>query len=739
MLKLDLCNVDDNFWTSGNNSYSTAGTLLIKRNLVQWRSEDNNRILKQFECESVPLAAVFFPFRNQVYNNDPVVSILVTSNLVRFHTIEGQIYELVLNFIAKNIYPSSLGLLVERESLSLSRQIYSPIDQQHCLYSVTSHDGPIRPILSLVPVEHDNSYVVCVWDKYVCMFNEETGCLTVHQLLLLDSAHYLARAGKTAAAAEGAPSRVNTAGASLLGESSMSFASNSSRLSSDSSLSVPSLQNQSDHSIAHGEISGLSVRSSSTSFSSLKRRPKKYPGGSSSPRAESPRPSSPISLSHQSQSQSRSQVIAETSLLGDMLDSRCHAPLGELSLPAEVQLGAALTSLLLDPPSSLADGTHASALSFSSFYDLSFSTSPAGSTLLHLLCRRSHELKTHAFSPCQDKHRSPTLDDCLKLLCVRPLVSSFAHIHMGQQQSGLVWAGAGSPVSSESRDIVGTLVLYTQVGSNDLSPCCILTLRLCAHLAAIRLQGGCELVLGAGPSIAQVDLAGSLANCPLAQLLATDACTETQTDYIISNNSVAGGRFISTVNHFQLNEAGEGDRPQHRPNIALLLSHQPSEGASGGGRLFTFSLPCWSFLHAHPLADQALPTDNSKALGRPRLPLHSLFSALCSAVMLLLCKLTATQEIGQMESSGLLGAVAVTLKVLLALENRVSNVACLCCLTAGLSCPRSLSCVHCDMIAVGLLAGWSHQCSSACGHSGLSAAPSLPGPPLSRADGPLSL
>ena len=585
MLKLDLCHVDEKFWTSSVSGVksSTAGTLLIKHNVVQWRNESNNCILKQFSCESTPLAAVFFPFQARVYSNDPVVAILVTSNLIRFHTIEGQIYELVLNFIAKNIYPSALGLLVERESLALSRQIYSPNDQQHFMYSVTCPDGPIRPIHSVSEerrsapastagpapasgpwssftesMEHDCKHIVCVWDRFVCVFEEETGALAIHALQAVDRSHELLALRTPAHVVGGAgggrgASRLHN----LLGDSTASFVSSH---SSDSSPSLRRSSGLSDPLSGQSELnlsdhSSLSGRSNSTGYSSLRRRPKKLAragsgGGAGSSHAlahshshslASPRSTSPVSFMHSLPFPSfpSSQALGqqETSLLSDSLYSNGdeghgqgdgdflpghtqHLPTPPVSndnLPAEMQLSPSLALIQLGVLSTLNstddEGKDSQGQLFFIHFTLSFSVSPVGTILMHLLSRQTHDLRTYAFFPeldvagaraspaaRQQQQQRPgdpnvvSLSSRLKLLCTRPSVRSVTHIYLGKQKrfsfskcgsgshskkvssarnrdrdrdifnESMREAYRGASLTNNFNDFIGTLFLSTEVG-----------------------------------------------------------------------------------------------------------------------------------------------------------------------------------------------------------------------------------------------------------------------------------
>jgi hypothetical protein len=200
-------------------------------------------------------------------------------------------------------------------------------------------------------------------------------------------------------------------------------------------------------------------------------------------------------------------------------------------------------------------------------------------------------------------------------------------------------------------------------------------------------------VIGVSPSVMQIDLKGSLANSPLDQLLACDhPSSEDQSGERSGTLQVIDdGRFFSDLNHFQDCEHRNGDNvmskrlPQHRSNVVLLFSNENGGASHHSNTLYNFSMPFWSFLHGHPPTDGVLPTENSEILDSPPQKSHSLFTELCNFMMFLLRKLTCAREQdlirevhssaeeggGQATSSALLEPVAATLKVLLALENKV--------------------------------------------------------------------
>ena len=484
MLKLNVCHEESDFWSSGEVRDSSAGTLVIRGNVVQWRNESNHKILKQFTCECEPLAAVFFPYQKQIYSNDPVVAVLVTNNLLRFHTNEGQIFELVLTFIAKNIYPSSLGLIVERERLSLSRQIYSPNDQKHFMYSVSAPDGPIRPVQAVLDnlsysdstrecdsadpfvssftevMDHDSKYIVCIWDRYVCLFDDISHCLTIHSLQMLDTMHDLLHTAEK-------NNCVN------IGNSSASFASCQSNGGTSFAFGNRGGENSLLNDLNKSSNSGPSFFSNSTGYSSLRRRPKKQARSeplSFSSKGDtlssgimfptnipvqnvSPRSSSPVSFAQHFPGPA-GQTVKDNSLYGDftgsfnshleMSNGNCNQfQLGDSSnLPAEVMLSSALVALSLNSTITTNRGDdNGKGCIFFSYFSISFSISPVGTKLLHLLSLRNHELETYAFFPEIQSHNRSGDSSILQLLCTRSSIKSLAHIYMGKQRKFLYNSG----------------------------------------------------------------------------------------------------------------------------------------------------------------------------------------------------------------------------------------------------------------------------------------------------------
>jgi hypothetical protein len=205
---------------------------------------------------------------------------------------------------------------------------------------------------------------------------------------------------------------------------------------------------------------------------------------------------------------------------------------------------------------------------------------------------------------------------------------------------------------------------------------------------------------------------GSLANSPANQLLRLDSERQNPTQSEVGEGTDgsgscgsrtarlaagagAGGIFFSALNHFQdcsgvSGEAYSRRLPQQRPNVVLLLnntntSHNQDDQSQ---TMYNFALPFWSFLHRHASTDRMLPTENSAALDCSSQPLHSLFTALCETMLFLLrktsylCELDAIKEsdvsVEMRErrsgvDSSLLEPVAATLRVLLALENKVKH------------------------------------------------------------------
>lgn len=209
-------------------------------------------------------------------------------------------------------------------------------------------------------------------------------------------------------------------------------------------------------------------------------------------------------------------------------------------------------------------------------------------------------------------------------------------------------------------------------------------------------QGQCDLVVGISPAIAQVDLAGSVTNSALSQLLCWSAPGGEEDQLEAAALVIGQGQLISDVNHFLDDRNHHGDvtfrrLPQHRPHVLLMLDPPCPDAGRGAGtplnspsRLFNFSLPCWSYLHGHALTQKALSTQNSEILDSPPRPFHSVFTSLCNSMMFLLRKLSHEHELGMIwlhapqqeggrrgQDTTMLELVSATLRVLLALENKV--------------------------------------------------------------------
>ena len=503
----------------------SGGTLVIRDRVVQWRNESNNSLIKQYTCECIPLAAVLFPFQHHYYSDDPVVVILLSSSLLRLHTIEGQTFELGLNFIAKNIYPSSLGLLVERECLSLSRQLYSPHDSKHLLYSVTSPNGPIRPVHSestpsssceqhsdgqrqrhthtlrrqgesfSEQMEHDFKCIVSIWDRYVCVYDAESRSLALHSLRVMDTAVGLVPSGR---GVESVGPNISGMMGGTPGSFVSSHSSDSANSYSVNDRSLPvnhSDFNGSDHSV-------LSAGSNSTGYSSLRRRPKKQARSDVKPsrrsiglvsefqsQVVSPRSTSPTSFCHlfQQQSQSQqSQVEISQSLHDDALNNS-HSNIGddaqnttqasmymhgdEDHLPPELQLDPPLATVQLNTLTDWDEGStggNSDRLNdFPTHFDVSFSLSPMGTILVHLLSLRNDILHSYAFFPDigdPHKHQAPG-SSRLKLMCVRKYVKSLAHVYLGKQKRFRL--GSCDLISEFSKKVdshLGTSVMINSPG-----------------------------------------------------------------------------------------------------------------------------------------------------------------------------------------------------------------------------------------------------------------------------------
>lgn len=155
-------------------SQSNHGILTCEGNIVRWVNTQGNRIVKQFSCSTKPLGAVFM---QNYYQNDfqggPSVAILVSQTLVRIFTFSGQIFETALSFFACKLHSTSFGIVIER-NMSIGSQLFSNSDD--CmLYVLSSPAEPLRPVLGCdIDTVFSRSYnVVCVSGRIV-LFHSST-------------------------------------------------------------------------------------------------------------------------------------------------------------------------------------------------------------------------------------------------------------------------------------------------------------------------------------------------------------------------------------------------------------------------------------------------------------------------------------------------------------------------------------------------------------------------------------
>jgi hypothetical protein len=301
------------------------------------------------------------------------------------------------------------------------------------------------------------------------VFDEVAGSLAVHELRGLDTTRDLMMRAERAT-----HKNPRTNSSTLLGESMASFGSNSSTShSSDSSQSKTFLggAGRGDLSASISDHSGLSGMSNSTGYSSLRRRPKKQarsevkslqvdplrgalglgPGGQH--RLLHSQPMSPRSSSPTSFANSFAQSNKETSLHDDIMlnsvipndshnnshndyNNNCSGNGDDENLSAEVVLSPAVASLQLGALTDFTEVGGTGGGLFALHFNISFSVSPVGTILLHLLALQSHALRTYAFFPSLCTHRSAAALSSSRLVLVRtrPGVQSLAHIHLGRQR-----------------------------------------------------------------------------------------------------------------------------------------------------------------------------------------------------------------------------------------------------------------------------------------------------------------
>jgi hypothetical protein len=158
MLDWDVSDVTSLLKTSSSDLCS-HGVLTIEGNIVRYFSH-GGQVMRQFTCESHPLAAIFHSDENFM---DFVVAILVSSSLLRIFTETGEFYDIPLSFLARRIFSSSKGIIIQSECNNGRSLI-----EEH---TISMYYVIYRPDALYVPLNHAllNGQIISICGSYAAI------------------------------------------------------------------------------------------------------------------------------------------------------------------------------------------------------------------------------------------------------------------------------------------------------------------------------------------------------------------------------------------------------------------------------------------------------------------------------------------------------------------------------------------------------------------------------------------
>lgn len=113
-----------------------------------WYSEAATKVLKSISCASVPVDAVICDFAvsnaGEGSPNNSAIAILLTSDLLQLHLLNGETFDIHLPLPMVKIFSSSAGLLLQRKPSSVefqSDQITAHSNRSSQLFAVGTDVG----------------------------------------------------------------------------------------------------------------------------------------------------------------------------------------------------------------------------------------------------------------------------------------------------------------------------------------------------------------------------------------------------------------------------------------------------------------------------------------------------------------------------------------------------------------------------------------------------------------------
>ena len=96
------------------------------KELNWFSSESENKIWKLY-CETNPLDAIIVSFPASIYdsnNNETCIAVLISSDLLRLHSIKGQVFDIHLPVkMTKLFSANNIGLVLQRKALEIESTI----------------------------------------------------------------------------------------------------------------------------------------------------------------------------------------------------------------------------------------------------------------------------------------------------------------------------------------------------------------------------------------------------------------------------------------------------------------------------------------------------------------------------------------------------------------------------------------------------------------------------------------
>jgi hypothetical protein len=138
---------------------SSYGALIIEDNIVRYFSY-GGQVVKQFTCETHPITAIFHSDDNFM---DFVIVILVSSSLIRIFTETGEFYDIPLSFLARRIFSSSKGIVIQSECNNGRNLTEESIGSMY--YVIYRPDAPY------VPLSHPllNGQIISICGSYAAI------------------------------------------------------------------------------------------------------------------------------------------------------------------------------------------------------------------------------------------------------------------------------------------------------------------------------------------------------------------------------------------------------------------------------------------------------------------------------------------------------------------------------------------------------------------------------------------